>query len=182
MEDESVYTVPSAWCPRPDFWHSPDEQATEHEVTVLVGAFVRALQPDFCVETGTYHAHTALAIGAALRLNKHGQLVTIEANLDRARAAAKVLRGSGFQVVVHPGSSLDYEPRQPIDFAWLDSEPELRVPEFNHFRPWFHPGTIVGFHDTAPHKGTWSDEIGQLEGTSNIRLRTPRGVTFVQVH
>ncbi len=51
---ESTFTPPDPDCPRPDWWHARDAQATEDEVIELVAGFVRALQPELVLETGTY--------------------------------------------------------------------------------------------------------------------------------
>ena len=90
-------------------------------------------------------------------------------------------RCAGLPVNVHHASSLDFEPADTIGFAWFDSLLDLRVREFNRYRPWMRPGTIVGFHDTAPHFGTYGAAIHGLPGVRAIELPTPRGVTFAEV-
>lgn len=176
---ESTWTKPREDCPHPEWWHSTDPQSTELEVSELVAAFVRALQPEYVVETGTCVGQTAEIIGHALAANGHGRLETLEPDAERADFAER--RCAGLPVTVHRASSLAFEPAQPIDFAWLDSRTELRVPEFERFRSHFAPHAIVGFHDTSPHQGPWGAEVEALPGTRAIRLRTPRGVTFVEV-
>jgi predicted O-methyltransferase YrrM len=176
---ESVFTQARDTCPRPDWWHATDPQSTELEVTELVAGFVRALQPEYVVETGTCVGQTAKAIGATLARNGHGRLDTLEVEADRA--AYSRTQCDGLPVTVVEMSSLEFTPAGPIGFAWLDSRMELRVPEFDRFRPWLEPGAIVGIHDTAPHMGVHGTHVEQLAGTRPIRLRTPRGVTFVEV-
>jgi predicted O-methyltransferase YrrM len=176
---ESVWTNPRPDCPHPEWWHSTDGQSTELEVTELVAGFVRALQPEYVIETGTCVGQTAEAVGKALQANGHGQLVTLENEPDRA--AYSRIRCEGLPVVVVLGLSLEFTPTQPVDFAWLDSRTELRVPEFQHLRPWLHEGSVVGFHDTSPHQGIYGAHVEAISGTRAIRLRTPRGVTFVQL-
>ena len=144
---ESTWTQPGADCPFPDRWHSTDAYSTELEVTELVAAYVRALQPDFVVETGTCKGNTARAIGEALALNGQGELVTLEiseALADEARG-----RCAGLPVQVLHQSSLDYTPDRPVDFAWFDSDVETRPLEFRRYLPWMHSRTVVGFHDTV---------------------------------
>jgi predicted O-methyltransferase YrrM len=183
IHPESDWTKPCDWCPRPGHWHSTDPQSTEIEVSELVGSFVRALQPEYVIETGTCLGQTAACIALALCQNGHGRLDTLEPDRERAefsrrRAAALMVDPP---ITVHEVDSLDFTPTGPICFAWLDSRMELRVPEFERYRPWMGSGTVVGFHDTAPHHGGWADDLLSLPGTRAISLRTPRGVTFLEV-
>lgn len=179
LHPESTWTRPREDCPHPEWWSSTDPQSTEIEVSELVAGFVRALQPELVVETGTCLGQTAWAIGEALRANGHGQLMTIETDPDRAAAARRACFDLPVSVLCM--SSLDFIPPSPIGFAWLDSRIELRVAEFELFRPYLGVGAIVGFHDTAPHQGEWGAAVESLPGTRPIRLRTPRGVTFIEV-
>lgn len=175
---ESTWTAPSDWCPHPEHWHSTDPQSTELEVCELVGGFVRALQPDYVLETGTCVGVMARHIGLALRENGHGNLDTLEVDQKRCDAARQVC--DGLPVRVHRCDSMAFEPVDTIDFAWFDSLTALRVAEFERFLPYMRPGTVVGFHDTAPHHGLWSNRLPDLTGRS-IALRTPRGVTFIEI-
>lgn len=176
---ESTWTRPRADCPHPEWWHSTDSQSTEIQVSELVAGFVRALQPEYVVETGTCLGQTAHIVGMALQANGHGRLDTLEP--DPQRAAFSRDRCSGLPVTVYEVSSLEFTPAQRIDFAWLDSRLELRVPEFDRYRPWLGEGSIVGFHDTSPHQGVYGSHVEKLPGTRPIRLRTPRGVTFIEI-
>lgn len=176
---EATWTAPRADCPNPGHWHSTDNQSTEIEVTELVAAFVRALQPEFVLETGSCIGQTSHAIGLALRENGHGRLVTLETDHERAAVARRRCTGLPVRVLEMP--SLEFEPLEPIGFAWFDSLIELRVPEFERFRPNLVDGAVVGFHDTGPHFGSYGDTIDAIDGLSTMRLRTPRGVTFAQV-
>lgn len=176
---ESTFTAPRPDCPNPQWWSSTDPQSTEIEVSELVAGFVRALQPEYVVETGTCIGQTAWIIGESLRTNGHGRLDTLEPDLARAEASRAAC--AGLPVTVHCVSSMEFTPAEPIGFAWLDSRTDLRVPEFERFRRYIVPGAIVGFHDTSPHQGAWGRAVESLPGTRAIRLRTPRGVTFVEV-
>lgn len=183
---ESRYTPPSEWCPATYRWHSKDWDSTEIEVSELVAAFVRALQPEIVVETGTAFGQTAIEIGYALQRNDHGILHTIEASPERAKLASEAIDEAMLAdwVHVHETTSLAFDPPAGIGFAWLDSLLDLRVPEFRHLYPHLLPGAIVGFHDTAPHQGTLWEQIETLEAEGlclPIRLRTPRGVVFAEV-
>lgn len=176
---ESEYTKPHADCPNPDLWTAEDAYSAEVEVAELVGAFVRAVQPDYVIETGTCWGYTAEHIGKALRANGHGRLDTLE--VDGIKVTRSEMRCRALPVSVIHCASLQFEPPEPIGFAWIDSKLDLRIAEFEHFRPWFRPGTILGFHDTAPTFGNYGGQVDNLPGCRSIRLRTPRGVTFTEV-
>lgn len=179
IQVESTWTNPREDCPNPQWWHATDSQSTELEVSELVAGFVRALQPEYVVETGTCVGQTAQIVGFALEANGHGRLDTLEPDVERAVFARQ--RCAGLPVSVLEVESLSFTPAQAVDFAWLDSRQYLRVAEFERFREFLSPGAVVGFHDTAPHQGPWGAEVEALPGTQSIRLRTPRGVTFLQV-
>jgi predicted O-methyltransferase YrrM len=174
---ESRWTAARLDCPYPERWSATDAQSTELEVTELVASWVRALQPEYVVETGTCIGQTAQAIGQALARNGHGWLDTIE--VDPVVAAQARERCAGLPVTVYTELSLGFQPAGKIGFAWLDSSMGHRIPEFEHLRPWLAPGAVVGFHDTSPHMGLLGEHVGQLGRA--IRLRTPRGVSFVQL-
>jgi len=176
---ESEFTPAHAECANPERWTATDEQSTELEVTELVGAFVRALQPEYVVETGTFCGNTARAIGEALARNGHGRLDTIEIDPDRAAVATR--RCEGLPVAVHCASSLEFDPAEPIGFAWFDSLLDLRVPEFQRFYSHMAPGSFVGFHDTGSHMGSLGAQIRALPNLRPTFLRTPRGVCFAEV-
>jgi predicted O-methyltransferase YrrM len=177
---EDRFTKPRDDCPHPERWTSTDRESTETEVVELVAGFVRALQPDFVLETGTAYGICAAAIGRALARNGQGRLVTLEVDPERVRLARAATRRLPVEVLEI--GSLDYEPDDWIDFAWFDSLTSLRVPEFRRFLPRMHAGTIVGFHDTGPHFAL----LGETEALVHegllrtINLPTPRGVTFGQ--
>lgn len=177
---EDRFTKPRDDCPQPDRWTSTDGQSTEIEVIELVAGFVRALQPDFVLETGTAYGACAAAIGRALVKNGQGRLVTLEVDPERVRLARVATRRLPVEVLQI--ASLDYLPADWIDFAWFDSLVSLRALEFRRFLPYMHSGTIVGFHDSGSHYGL-HHRIDALVGEGLLRtidLPTPRGVTFGQ--
>lgn len=177
MISEGDLTPPSAHCPRPDLWTAHDGMATEVEVLELVAAFVRALQPEVVVETGTHRGFGALAIGQALQANGHGRLYTTE--IDEALHAEATERTTGLPVTCLLMPAEDFEPPAPIDFAWFDSETHLRTAEYQAYRRHMHYRTVVGFHDTAPHHG-YRPQLDALDLVL-LDLPTPRGVTFGRV-
>lgn len=196
---ESQFTAPHRVAPNPQWWHAPDGDSTECEVSELVGALVRALQPDLVVETGTAFGYTALAIGQALVSNRHGRLVTLETDDDRRDEARKLLRlhtpsllaEDDGPITLSELSSLEWDPTDArVDFAFFDSLYELRSAEFRRFRDLgaLRAGSIVAFHDwTSRLRGQDFDvrrEIEQLEAEALLRaiyLPTPRGVALAEV-
>jgi len=155
---ESTWTKPRPGCPRPDWWHASDEDSTEIEVTELIAGFVRALQPELVVETGTAWGQTAQAIGRALHDNGHGQLYTLEP--DEGRAEFSKGRCRGLPVTVVCERSLDWWPPGAVDFAWFDSLLHLRVQEFNHFRGAFSPGRSSGSTTRGRSTSRWRPRWG----------------------
>ena len=181
MQRESRFTGPSAHCQHPEYWTAEDMESTENEVVDLVAAFVRALQPEYVVETGTAFAQSSMAIGAALKRNGHGRLVTLEISEDRVLAARRACEGLPVEVVHR--SSLEWLPEEPIGFLWLDSVGSIRAQELLRYLPWLTARTIVGIHDTAPHHPTRSflEPLAAAGLIRPIYLHTPRGVAFAEV-
>ena len=180
MRPERDFTPPSAFCPHPERWTAIDGESAEREVSELVASLVRALQPDFVVETGSGFGYTAQAIGEALRRNGHGRLVTLERNEERAVEAQE--RCAHLPVKVLWKRSLDYLPEEPVQFAWLDSAPADRAQELRRLLPWMAAGSLVGVHDTAPHHAVHARlEEAVREGLVRaVRLRTPRGISLLE--
>lgn len=178
---EATWTAPRPDCPRPDWWHATDDDSTELEVSELIAGFVRALQPEIVVETGTAWGQTAELIGRALQANGHGQLYTTETNLERAVAATG--RCAGLPVTVLNQESLSFTPPGPVALAFFDSFIPIRVQEAQALRPWLQPGALLGFHDCGPQHG-YRHEVEALAEDGWLRmiyLPTPRGVMFAEV-
>lgn len=174
---ESRWTPPRPDCPHPEWWHSEDDESTETEVAQLVAAFVRALQPELVVESGTAFGVTAELIGASLADNGHGYLWTYE--IDPARVEAATARCRGLPVFVHAQPFGPPFPDQ-IDFAWIDGHIEQRVADLVRARAWLRPGALVGVHDSGPQHGI-RDAVEAVDWVRWVNLRTPRGVMFGEV-
>src|SRR3990172_5741896 len=82
-QPESRFQDPTEWCPHPERWHATDGDSTEQEVTELIAAFARALQPDLVIETGSGFGQTTALLAESLWLNGQGRLVSFETNADR---------------------------------------------------------------------------------------------------
>lgn len=197
---ESKYTRPHAAAWHPEWWHAPDGDSTEDEVSELVGAMVRGMQPEVVVETGTAFGFTTRYIGDALRRNGHGVLYSVDIDEERlAHARALLAGGEGRPSLLAPDgpvhvlqqSSLEFVPPAPIDFAFFDSLYELRVDEFLFYRDQgaLRPGAIVAFHDwTSKIRGQDYDVQGELEErlvrpglVRLVYLPSPRGLAVGEV-
>jgi predicted O-methyltransferase YrrM len=178
MITEATHTQPSPWCPHPEHWHADDSDATEHEVSLLIGALVRALQPACVVEAGAYMGQTTYEIGLALQANRHGAAYALEHDPERASVARVACRG--LPVAIVEADAGTWEPPQPIDLAFVDSGPLGRLDHLRHLLQHCRPGAIVAVHDTAPHKRL-HHELHQLANVRRIDLRTPRGLTLLEV-
>jgi Predicted O-methyltransferase len=183
LDEESRFTPATEACPHPHWWHSTDADSTEVEVSELIAAFVRALQPDVVVETGSAWGQTTRLIGQALQRNEHGTLYSLETDKERVEYTQRLVEGLPVEVI--EGSSLDYTPPGKVGFAFFDSLVPLRVAEFERFmhHPGYERGAFVAFHDTADHHGLWP-LISSLEAEGKllpIRLPTPRGVVIAEV-
>lgn len=187
---ESRFVGPTDECAHPEWWTATDGDSTEVEIADLAWGLVRGLQPEQCVETGGGFGQTTMRIADALVANGHGHLYTLETSPRRARHIEEISRA--YPVTVLPFSSMDYSPTTlPLDFVWFDSLYELRVPEFQRYRPWLRPGALVCFHDTAPGHGSHVIESGrdlraeiehELGGYLRwLHLPSPRGLTVAQL-
>jgi predicted O-methyltransferase YrrM len=190
-DDPEIRFTPSRdFCPHPEYWHSPDSEATETEVSEFIGSLVRLVQPEFVVETGAYKGHTTIEINYALNLNGHGRGVSVEADsilADEARRRVANRFGGNPRMVVINVNSMEYEPVQDIDLAFFDSWQEGRHLEFLRYYSMgrIKPGAIVAFHDTAPHHLV-RNFVLPLEGIGEgqikmIDFHTPRGLIVGQV-
>lgn len=179
---ESVYTAARPeWCAKPEFWHAPDKESSELEVLELCAAFIRALQPEVVVETGSAYGFGAAMMGAALKANGHGRLYSLEIDLARYEHAFERCKGLPVDVVYI--DSMTWKPPAGIGFAFFDSRPNLRADEFRRYRPFMVPSAIVAFHDIAPHHTIWP-RVHELEREGLLRalqLRTPRGIAICQI-
>jgi predicted O-methyltransferase YrrM len=70
------------------------------DAALFLFALVRRSRPDRVLELGTNLGISAAYLGAALRLNGGGSLVTIDASKERMRVARDVLAGLGLEGVV----------------------------------------------------------------------------------
>lgn len=170
-------TPPHPECLTPERYHCVDGTAVETEVLDFLSALVRLIKPGLIVETGTYRGASAEAMARALVANGTGHLVTVECDHQRAEAARRRLHGLPVEVIT--GASLEFLPNAPIDLLFLDSHRPIRGNEFTHFKPFLHAGSVVVWHDSAPHHPGVRPAIEDLAGQGiidRLHLPTPRGL------
>jgi hypothetical protein len=176
MERESRWTAPSPDCPRPELWHAPDRAATEIEVSQFLGALCVALRPSRVLETGAYKGYTSQAIGKSLV--GIGHLDSLE--IDAALAQEERTRVEGLPVSLHPVSSLEFVPEEPLDLIFFDSEYGLRPLDIARFRRFASTRCIWALHDSH-HEGLRGALLElRRDGviTDVIHLPTPRGLAL----
>lgn len=192
MPTEDAFTQPHAECRHPHLWHSPDSDSTEEEVTELIGGLIRALQPEYVVETGSAFGYTTVQIAEALKFNGHGFVTSLEIDSERAKQARDRLETAHLSpwAEVLEIDSMMFVPPKWIGFAFFDSLYELRAAEFRRYHGLgtIRSGTIVAFHDTTSglrgHHMDMRQEVESLWTEGLLRpifLRTPRGIALCEV-
>lgn len=157
------------------FGHGPANALAievEDAVAEFLGSLCAALRPRYAIETGTYHGKSAGAISERLEI---GHLDTIEIDEYSVDLARERLRS--LPVTVHHCSSLDFIPKAPIEFAFLDSGiGDIRFRELEHFGSYMAEDATVAIHDSL---GLWSEWV-PAPGWRWINLRTPLGLLLLQ--
>lgn len=170
------------------WWSASEEWGLTMACTVEVGWFlyglVRAYQPSLCVETGTHRGLSSLFIGAALRDNDHGRLVTIDIQ-DHGQAERIKARGLGEEwVTCRIQPSHTYEPDDTVDFLFLDAahgyEPVAK--ELLHFRPHLSFGAIIAIDDSriVPDEQAVAANFKRLYSPWGFQLLTSRGMYLLK--
>jgi glycosyltransferase involved in cell wall biosynthesis len=173
----------NAECAEPWLWSMFDGWTAELETIEFLYTLIRLTKPKFVLETGTWHGTAALAMGAALRDNARGSLVSIELDTESHEVAKYRIEEARLQdrVTLIHGSSLEFTPDRPIDFALFDSELSLRGQEFERFRQHLAAGAIVLFHDTNSAHRVVGESVNKLLSDGVLEgffLSTPRGLAL----
>lgn len=187
-QPESRFFGPTDRCPHPERWTATDADSTEREAAELIGALVRALQPDLVVETGTAFGETTEQIVNALERNGRGYLFTLELEIEEERIAyvrGRIPESMRWELVIT--SSLEWVPPDGavIDLLFSDTARDIRCEEVLRFLPWMRPGAIVAVHDSAwdmgPLRGWIENSIVRPGLGRAIDLPTPRGLTLLEM-
>jgi predicted O-methyltransferase YrrM len=177
---ESEFTEPSPICPRVDLWSAPDAMSSECEVTEFLYALVRLLKPTVVLEAGCFLGATSVAIGRALKINRHGRLITCD--IDASLVLHVKHLASRFQLPIeamHSASTALITKTQSVDLAFVDSganrvrEVRLLIRKMSRFG-------VIALHDTAPHQWRIGNRYFDAHGLQGLYMNTPRGLTLFQ--
>ncbi len=185
MRPEQVPARPE--CPEPARWSAPDGDATEVEVSALIGAFVAALKPDYVIETGTYQGDTTVVIGQALKALGRGHLLSID--IDPSRTQQAQSRVDGLPVTLLTAKASDVIPTEPVDLIFIDASLDDRLNQLQTFKMHASPRCVILFHDSA----LWVAAAGVPEMYAEmdlavssglvqpwLKLPTPRGLAITR--
>lgn len=178
--------------------------SVEVEVAEFLYGLVRMTKPKRILETGTHAGVSSAYMGMALKENakqgKPGKLTTLEIDegwLKKANDLWRKVEVSEFVEGIRC-ESLKYETNDVFDFAFFDSEPQLRFQEMLRFFDNLTPGASCIVHDLHRHLGhtgivqhgelDWpfgffKESIGPLiesHELSVMSFATPRGCTMFQ--
>ncbi len=134
-------------------------------------ALVRILRPELVVEAGTDQGLGALALGAALVRNGHGQLVTIDTN----PASGGLLAGFDAPIEHVIGSSIDVIP-QLTDLGNVD----LFIHDSLHSQDYERRELSVLEGQLAPSAVVLSDNAHNTSALSDWAAETGRSFLFFQ--
>src|SRR5271166_4393556 len=162
-------------------WSMFDGNTAETEVLDFLYALVRLVKPEHAIETGSWLGRSAVAIASALRDNGFGHLISLESDSEVACCAMTQIRAAGLDewVEIIAERSLNFQPRNELQFALLDSEGRFRAEGFRHFYEKLAAGATVVLHYTGSQHEGLADAIreliaqGQLAGSF---FPTPRGI------
>ena len=172
---ESLNHFPTELCPHPEWWHAWNPVSTEAEVSMLVAAFVKALQPEFVLEIGSHYGQTTERISLVIRDNGHGEFISLEFNPELAGSArARCWEFLDKQVKIIVANSLEYIPPKPVDFLFVDGS-DQRSLDVEHYLPYLAEHCTVIVHDTAYYLDETA-RILELWKWDHISFNTPRGL------
>jgi predicted O-methyltransferase YrrM len=146
---------------RANLFHSIDSRSTELEVLNFINALVCIFKPELALETGTFLGFGSCAIGAGLKSNGRGRLISVETDATHLQWAREHLHqfDPSLQefVTFRNESSLDFIKRwqgAPFDFVFIDTELDIRTQEISLLRNGglLAPGAVCLVHDTSPHR------------------------------
>lgn len=181
-------------------YHCFDDGGVECEVGEFLYGMIRVIQPEEVLTTGIYSGISDMYIAQALKDNGHGMSTAIEYEEHHINRAKNLWSRVGVldKIVVHHGSSLDYQTDKQFDFIFLDTEPNIRFQELVKFYNNLKPGGYFGIHDlprtlcqgnfnpdhpeikSYPY-GDVPEAMRTLIKEDKLRLfhfQTPRGISF----
>jgi hypothetical protein len=137
-------------------YHTFDSGGTEIESLRVIRSLIKLFKPSLVLETGTWQADGTVALGAALKENGFGKLISLEINSQLAENAVRRIKELGLSdyVIVVNQSSLDYidnldNSKYKFDFAFFDSASPIRPIEFEKLYKKGMLTDLISFHDTS---------------------------------
>lgn len=179
-------------CPRPQLWHCYDGMATEVEVLDFIKALVVLTKPTIILETGTYLGYGTIRLAIGCKENGFGHVYTAEVDPNFYKMALQRFEQSDFNQYITAGEitgvGMIHEIKDTIDFAFLDSNLDTRLPEMEALFPKLSPTGTVVVHDTGTqHDGyigggprTKMRNFAAAHGMQLINFSTPRGVCVMR--
>jgi predicted O-methyltransferase YrrM len=128
---------------------------------LLLFKLIRIVRPSSCLEMGTAVGISAAYQAAALKLNRHGFLVTLEGATSLADIARNNFKQLDLDTVeVVPGRFQDtltgvLTNRQPVDYVFVDGHHDEQATRayFEHILPFLAEKALLVFDDIAWSKG-----------------------------
>lgn len=185
-------------CFDPKQWSMFDGMATEVEVLQFIYSLVKTLKPSICIETGTYKGFGSICIGQALKENDKGILITTEPDMNLAADATNLIMKfgltdyvnvkcvKGIELITSIKSRVDFAFRDYVDFAFLDSNVDTRMPELIAVNQILSASGVIAIHDTSTyhnkHHGLRTSVIDFAHKYSlqYFQFDTPRGLTLLR--
>lgn len=173
---EDRYTEASAWCQRPELWHSYDQDSPEEEVLEFVAGLVRMMKPSSVLVANSGPGRVVEAIGVELARNDHGFVAWVEPNPKFSELTEDQVR---YLSRVEPWEGL--ETSLGVELLFIDSRPPKRAIQM--FESDLVANAVVIIHDTKP--GGTADQVAQLEVDRKLidvwNFATPRGLTLARL-
>lgn len=184
MHREDKFTAPTELCPHPERWYSEDAWATEYEISMLIAALVRATQPEFVVEIGSYEGETTELIGNVVIENGHGEFVSLEIDHDLCDVATMrcIRLLSNDNMHIFNMDSRVFVPPKPINFLYVDGGPNRDI-DVKYYYPYMAPHSMIVIHDMA-HDDYIAKIPEMLEicgSVEYIRIDSPRGLIIIKL-
>jgi len=175
---ESANHAPTELCPHPEWWSAWNPVSTEVEVSILVAALVRAMQPEFILEIGSHYGQTTERISQVIRENGHGEFISLEINPEMVgSASSRCAPWIGKELTIILTDSLAYIPPRSIDFLFVDGN-EARSKDVEHYLPYLSDHCMVVVHDAAYYLSE-NERILDMWKWDHISLNTPRGLLIL---
>lgn len=183
--NEDDFQFPDHWG---HAWWSPSHEwsltmSTTVENGWMLYGLIRAFKPIYCVETGTHKGLSALFVGAALRDNGYGHLITLD--IENHGQIQKIIdKGLDAWVTCLITRSVDFKPLDSVGFLFLDAAHgyEAVQEELSHFQPYLLHGSIIAIDDSRlnPDEQTAAREFMEAYNSNGFQLLTSRGLYLIK--